>query len=323
MSGGLKVLVTGGAGFIGSHLVEALVQRGHRVRVLDNLCSGRMENLEGVRRRIEFVRGDIRDQRTLQTVMRGRDLVFHQAALRSVPRSVADPLGYHEVNATATLELLWAARNAGVRRVVYASSSSVYGDCTPLPKREAMKPAPQSPYACSKLAGEIQCVMFSHLYGLQTVALRYFNVFGPRQSLESEYAVVIPKFITALLSGNPPPIHGDGLQSRDFTYVDNVVQANLRAVFTRRAAGEVFNVACGKRVSVRGLARLLCREMKVRIAPEFLPPRPGDVRHTWADISKARRLLGYRVEVPFEEGLSRTIRWFDRNRRFWSDGSSS
>ncbi|MBI3333341.1 MAG: SDR family oxidoreductase [Candidatus Omnitrophica bacterium] len=318
--GGVKkpVLVTGGAGFIGSHLVDALVRRKHQVRVLDNLSTGSLGNLQAVFGKIQFIRGDIREPALLRRAVQGVRVIYHQAALRSVPKSVARPMEYHEVNATATFQLLLLAQEAGVKRVVYASSSSVYGDQTPLPQSEGMQPGPKSPYAASKLASEVYCSMFTRLWGLETVGLRYFNVFGPRQSLENEYAVVIPKFITCLLRGERPPIHGDGRQTRDFTYVENVVLANLKAAAAPRVGGEVFNVASGSRHSVLELARLLNRKIGVRISPRLVALRPGDVRHTWADIRKARRLLGYRVAVPFTEGLDRTIAWFSRNRSVWN-----
>jgi len=319
----VKALVTGGAGFIGSHLAEALVKRGHRVRVLDNLATtGNLDNLQAILHRIEFIRGDIRNPKTLQKAVRGIDVVFHQAALRSVPKSVGNPLEYHEVNTTATLQLLLLARDARVRRLVFASSSSVYGDRTPLPQRETLKPTPQSPYASSKLAAEVNCVMFTRLYGLQTVSLRYFNVFGPRQSLESEYAVVVPKFIACLLQRKHPPIHGNGLQTRDFTYIDNVVEANLKAASAPKAAGEVLNIASGQRHSVLYLARSLSRLTGVGIGPQFLPPRPGDVLHTWANIGKAKKLIGYRGSVSFLEGLSRTMAWFQRHPEVWAAKNS-
>ncbi|MBI3615658.1 MAG: SDR family oxidoreductase [Candidatus Omnitrophica bacterium] len=316
----MRVLVTGGAGFIGSHLVEALVARGRRVRVLDNLESGNLENLRAVRSKVDFILGDIRDPRILKRAVRGTQLIFHQAALRSVPKSVRDPIQYHEVNATATLHLLWIAHQAKVRRVVYASSSSVFGE-TPLPQRETMIPLPQSPYAASKLATEIYAGMVTRLYGLETVGLRYFNVFGPRQSLDNEYAVAVPRFITCLLKSKSPSIHGDGRQTRDFTYVGNVVQANLKAAAASRAAGEVFNIASGQRHSVLELAASLSRLMGVKIKPRFTPPRPGDVAHTWADLSKARRILGYRPAVSFVEGLKRTAVWFDEHRDAWDTDS--
>lgn len=313
--------MTGGAGFIGSHLTEALVRRGHRVRVLDNLSSGRLLNLKAVRGRIEFIRGDLRDPKCLRRSVRGTRVIFHQAALRSVPKSVAHPLEYHEVNATATLSLLNAAHEAGVRRVVYASSSSVYGE-VPLPQRESGPARPQSPYAASKLSGEIYAAMTGRLTGLETVGLRYFNVFGPRQSLENQYAVAIPRFITCLLTKRPCPIHGSGRQTRDFTYVENVVLANLLAARSPRASGEVFNVGCGERHSVLELARLLGEAMGVNIPPIHKPPRPGDPPHSWASIEEAKRVLGYRVTVPFRTGLARTIAWFDANRWFWKEPRS-
>ena len=312
----MKVLVTGGAGFIGSHLVEALVRRGDKVRVLDNLSSGSMRNLEPVRKKIEFMRGDVRDPKALFKAVRSVEVVFHQAALRSVPKSVGSPLEYHEVNTTATLNLLKFSLDAKVRRVVYASSSSVYGD-TPLPQKEEMAVFPQSPYAASKLTGEVYCGMFTRLYGLATVSLRYFNVFGPRQSLENQYAVAVPKFITCLLQEKPPPIHGDGRQTRDFTYVDNVVQANLKAATAPKAIGQAFNVAVGRRHSVLELAKILAKQTGVPIGPKFIAKRPGDVPHTWADISKARRLMGYRPSVSFVEGLARTVAWFSHHREAW------
>lgn len=313
------VLVTGGAGFIGSHLAEALVGRGQRVRVLDNLSAGNLKNLRGFAQKVEFIRGDVRDERAVRRALKGVRVVYHQAAMRSVPKSVGNPMGYHEVNATATLQMLHLGKEARVRRVVYASSSSVYGDETPLPQSEELLPAPQSPYAASKLAMEVYCTMYSRLFGLQTVGLRYFNVFGPRQSLESKYAVAVPRFIISLLRGEPPPIHGDGRQTRDFTYVENVVRANLRAAAaSRKAAGQVFNVASGSRHSVLELARLLSKILRIDIGPRFTPKRAGDVLHTWADIRKARRLLGYRVAVPFEEGLRRTASWFRAHPQDWN-----
>ncbi len=314
----MKTLVTGGAGFIGSHLAEALVQRGDRVRIVDNLSAGSLKNLKGIAGKVEFIRGDIRNEKALCRAVKGVEVVFHQAALRSVPKSVDDPDAYHDVNVTAAFHLLRLSKEAGVRRVVYASSSSVYGDHTPLPQSERILPKPQSPYAASKLAMEIYCQMFTRLYGLETVGLRYFNVFGPRQSLENKYAVAVPKFITSLLAGEPPPIHGDGKQTRDFTYVANVVHANLRAAATRQGVGEVFNIASGKRHSVLELARLIRKILGVSIQPKFGPKRQGDVLHTWADIRQAKRQLGFKVQVPFDEGVKRTTLWFQRNRKEWN-----
>ena len=312
-------LVTGGAGFIGSHLVNALVKRGQRVRVIDDFSAGSMKNLKGVPAfKLEVLRGDIRDERLMRRAVKGAEVIYHQAALRSVPKSVDQPMDYHEVNVTATFQMLRLAKEAGVKRVVYASSSSVYGDKTPFPQRETLLPVPQSPYAASKMAQEVYCVMFAKLYGLETVGLRYFNVFGPRQSLENKYAVVVPKFITCLLAGEKPPIHGDGRQTRDFTYVGNVVQANLKAARAAGVSGQVFNVASGTAYSVLDLVRLLNRELGTSIRPQMLKPRVGDVKHTWADIAKAKRLLGYRVEVPFREGLHLTTEWFRKNQKLWN-----
>jgi len=302
-------LVTGGAGFIGSHLVEELVKQGQRVRVIDNLSTGKKENIEPFSEKIEFVEGDIRDLELVRDGMDGVDYVLHQAAVPSVPRSVKDPLTSNSANVEGTLDILIAARNAGVKRVVYASSSSVYGDTPVLPKDEDMKQEPRSAYAVSKLAGELYCQAFYHAYGLETVALRYFNVFGPRQDPKSQYAAVVPKFITALLHGEPPTIFDDGNQSRDFTYIENVVEANLLATRAAGVTGEVFNIACGERITVNELARFLMEIIRVNpeLKPEYAPPRLGDVRHSLADISKARKLLGYKVKVSVHEGLKRTM----------------
>lgn len=309
----MKALVTGGAGFIGSHLVDALVARGWSVRVLDDLSAGRRENLTQVAGRIEWLVGDLRDRALVERAVAGVDVVFHQAALRSVPKSFDNPLLYHEVNVTGTVQLLWAARQAGVRRLVYASSSSVYGDVERLPQREADRPDPISPYAASKLAGEHYCRVFS-TWGLDAVTLRYFNVFGPRQSLESRYAVVIPRFIVSLLRDEPPPIHGDGLQSRDFTYVADVVEANVLAAQVPGVGGRVFNIAGGQPYTVLDAAQRLSRLLGKAITPVHGPVRPGDVRHTYAEIAQAREVLGFRPTVGFDEGLRRTAEWFREHR---------
>lgn len=307
-------LVTGGAGFIGSHLVHALVERGEKVRVLDNFSTGRRENLEGLEGRIELIEGDLGDPAVLAKAVQGIDYIFHQAALPSVARSVEDPLASHAANATGTFNLLLAAKAAKVKRVVYASSSSVYGDSPVLPKEEGMRPEPKSPYAASKLAGEGYCLAFWKAYGLETVSLRYFNVFGPRQDPSSPYAAVIPRFISAMLEGRPPVIFGDGLQSRDFTFVENIIEANLLALTAEEAVGEVINVALGERYTLLTLVECLNRILGSRLAPRFEGPRPGDVRHSQASIEKAERLLGYRPKVGFEEGLRRMVEWFQSPR---------
>jgi nucleoside-diphosphate-sugar epimerase len=312
-------LVTGGAGFIGSHLVDRLLADGARVRVLDNFSAGSRANLEAAARsvdRIEVIEGDIRDLATVERAARGVDVVFHQAAMRSVPRSIDDPLGANEHNVTGTLHVLEAARRAGVPRVVYASSSSVYGDRPDLPKREDQAPSPVSPYAASKAAGEQYARVWTKVYGLETIGLRYFNVFGPRQDPTSEYAVVIPRFIFRALRGEPLEVHGDGTQSRDFTYVDNVVEANLLAARADGAGGEVVNVGCGDRVSLLEIVERLERILGRPLERRHTPPRAGDVRHTLADVSLGKRLLGYEPLVPFDEGFRRTLEHF---RHSWSE----
>ncbi len=307
-------LVTGGAGFIGSHVVERLLRDGHRVRVLDNFSSGSREHLAFAKEdsRLEIIEGDLRDAGAVVAAARAVEVIFHQAAMRSVPRSVDDPLGANENNVTGTLNVLMAARQAAVRRVVYASSSSIYGDRPDLPKREDQPPAPISPYAVSKLAGELYCAAWSRLYGLETVGLRYFNVFGPRQDPESQYAAVIPRFITWALAGEPLEVHGDGTQSRDFTHIDNVVEANLLAASAAGVAGETFNVGCGSRVSLLEIIGFLEGILGRKLERRHTPTRQGDVLHTLADIGKAKRLLGYVPLVEFEEGFRRTVEYFRR-----------
>jgi UDP-glucose 4-epimerase len=306
--GGL-VLVTGGAGFIGSHLVAALLEREHRVRVLDDFSSGRRELLPA-HPALEVLAGDIRDPAALERAVAGTDVIFHQAALRSVPRSVEQPFEYHDVNATGTLRLLLAARAAGVRRLVFASSSSVYGDQPTMPLRETHRPMPISPYGASKLIGEHYCANFARHYGVETVALRYFNVYGPRQDPNSQYAAVVARFIQAARTGVPLEIHGDGEQTRDYTYVDNVVEANLLAAQAPGVAGEVFNVACGERISVLDIAATLERLVGRPLPRRHVAPRPGDVRDTLADLSRTRDRLGYTAKVGFSEGLGRTVAAF-------------
>jgi UDP-glucose 4-epimerase len=301
-------LVTGGAGFIGSNIAEALVRRGDRVRVLDDFSTGRRENLADLG--VDVVEGDLRDAATVRRAVTGVDGVFHQAALRSVPRSVDDPLSSNEVNVTGSLVLLLACREARVRRVVYASSSSVYGDDPTLPKVETLPTQPISPYAVSKLAAEHYCQTFARLYGVETVSLRYFNVFGPRQNPESKYSAVIPRFLAQALAGEPLEVHGDGEQSRDFTYIDNVVQANVLAMTTPGVSGEVFNVACGTRHSLLAIADAIAGFLGRRLERNHVAARAGDVRHTQADIGKVERLLGYRPAIDFATGMRRTCEYF-------------
>ncbi|GIV17802.1 MAG: epimerase [Armatimonadota bacterium] len=306
----MRILVTGGAGFIGSHIVEKLVGLGHEVIVLDDLSTGREENIAHLQDSVTFIKGSITARALLSRLMEGVQVVFHQAALGSVPRSVEDPATTHEVNITGTFNVLLAARDAGVKRVVYAASSSAYGDTPTLPKVETMLPNPLSPYAVSKLVGEYYCQVFTRVYGLETVSLRYFNVFGPRQNPHSQYAAVIPKFITAALKGEPLTVFGDGEQSRDFTYIDNVVQANLLAMESPHAVGKVYNVACGGRYTLNELIRQLETIFGRKLEVQYLPPRAGDVKHSEASIAEAQRDLGYRVLVSFEEGLRRTVQWY-------------
>ncbi len=308
----MKCLVTGGAGFIGSHIVDALLRRGDAVRVLDNMSTGQPTTIQSLGNRIEFVEGDIRSKADLDRALSGVEVVFHQAALRSVPRSIDDPSATNEVNIDATLALLLAARQARVRRVVYASSSSAYGDQKTFPQVETMRCSPLSPYAVSKLAGELYNIVFSRTFGLETVSLRYFNVFGPRQQPESQYAAVIPKFMLSAKRGEPLEVHSDGKQSRDFTYIENVVQANLLAAQKPKAAGEFFNIANGKNYSLLDIVRVLEKLSGKKLQRHHGPARAGDVRKTWANIGKAKRLLGYRPAVGFEEGLKRTWEWFIR-----------
>jgi UDP-N-acetylglucosamine/UDP-N-acetyl-alpha-D-glucosaminouronate 4-epimerase len=305
-----KVLVTGGAGFIGSHLVDALLRAGHDVRVVDNFSTGERRNLLHVRGEIEIMEGDLRSFERVMAAVRGCELVFHQAALPSVPRSIQDPLTSSEVNVTGTLNVLLAARDAGVRRVVYASSSSVYGAITAKRKREDMRISPLSPYGVTKYAGEAYCSSFMQAYGLETVSLRYFNVFGPRQNPISEYAAVVPAFIAAALMNERPTIYGDGAQSRDFTYVENVVQANLLAARLPEAPGEVFNIGCGESHTVNALLAAVATIAERPLEAAFEPPRVGEVRESTADISKAAATLGYEPAITLSQGLRRTYDGF-------------
>ncbi len=303
----MRALVTGGAGFIGSHLATRLLRDGHEVRVLDNFSTGSRENLARLDGEIEVVEGDIQSYERVHNAVRDCEVVFHQAALPSVPRSIQDPLTSNAANVIGTLNILLSSRDSGVRRVVFASSSSIYGSDRTLPKREDRAPRPIAPYAVAKLAAEGYCQSFSQVYTLETVALRYFNVFGPRQDPHSAYAAVIPKFITALLDAEPPVVFGDGEQSRDFTYIDNVVEANLLAAGAGGVSGETFNVACGERISLNRLLEELREITGVEIAANHLDPRPGDVTHSLADIAKARELLAYEPVVGFGDGLRLTV----------------
>jgi len=305
-------LVTGGAGFIGSSIARALLARGDRVRVLDNFFSGKRENLAAIAGDIELVEGDVRDDDALARALAGVELVFHEAAIASVPRSLVDPVASHDVNASGTLKVLLHAKKAGARRVVYAASSSAYGDAPTLPKLETMRPEPVSPYAVSKLAGELYGQVYASAYGLETVSLRYFNVFGPRQDPASEYAAVLPRFVTAALAGGGVTIYGDGTQSRDFCFIDNTVEANLRAASApaAQASGRVFNVACGEATSLNEVVEVLGGVLGRKIPVTYAPARVGDVRHSLGDIGAARERLGYRAAVSFSEGLARTVAWY-------------
>jgi UDP-glucose 4-epimerase len=307
-----RALVTGGAGFIGSHLCDGLLEAGWQVRVLDDFSTGREANLAHLAERLTLVRGDLRDAALLDRLLPGVEVVFHEGAVASVPRSVAEPERTHDVNLTGTLRVLEGARRAGVRRVVFASSSSAYGDTPELPKVETMAPCPLSPYALQKYGAERYCQLYHRLYGLETVALRYFNIYGPRQDPRSEYAAVIPRFARACLAGEAPTVYGDGEQTRDFTFVADAVAANLRAADAPRAAGEVINVAGGRRVSLNELLRVIRELTGTRAPARYQAARPGDVRDSLADLSRARELLGYEPQVDLRTGLARTIEHFQR-----------
>jgi UDP-glucose 4-epimerase len=312
-----NVLVTGGAGFIGSHLTEALLQEGHRVRVLDDFSTGKRENLIFDKQypSLEMIEGDLRHLAICQKAMKGIEYVFHQAALPSVQRSVEDPLGSNAVNVGGTLNILFAAREETVRRVIYASSSSIYGDTPTLPKKEEMPPTPLSPYALQKYIGEQYCRLFYQLYDLETVSLRYFNIFGPRQDPNSIYSAVIPKFISAFLQGSPPVIFGDGEQSRDFTYIENVVQANLLAMSAEHLHGEAINVACAERTSLNQLVNVLRKILGSNVSPVYEEPRKGDVRHSLADIRRGKEILNYEPKIGIELGLKKTVEFFQKGLR--------
>jgi nucleoside-diphosphate-sugar epimerase len=304
-------LVTGGAGFIGSHLVEELVKRGHYVRVIDNYITGRKSNLAEFKDKIELLMEDLRSFESAKKAVKDIDFVLHQAALPSVSRSVEAPIESNDCNVTATLNLLVASNDEGIRRFVYASSSSAYGDTPKLPKEESMATNPLSPYAVSKLTGEYYCQVFHRVYGLETVALRYFNVFGPRQDPKSQYAAVIPLFIDLIMKKEEITVHGDGEQTRDFSYVENVVNANLLACETnKKVAGEVFNIACGKRISLNELIEFMQQYTGLKAAIKYIEPRKGDVKHSLADINKAREMLGYDPKISVQEGLKIYTEWY-------------
>jgi nucleoside-diphosphate-sugar epimerase len=305
-------LVTGGAGFIGSSIGRALIKRGDKVRIIDNFSSGRRENFADFAKDVELIEADILDPAALRRAVQGVEVVYHEAAIPSVPKSMAEPLENHEANATGTLRVLQAARDAGVRRLVYAASSAAYGDAPELPKLEIQPPAPISPYGASKLAGELYLQVYAQAYGLETVSLRYFNVFGPRQDPKSEYAAVIPKFITAALAGQTPRIFGDGTQSRDFCHIDNIIEANFKAAAApaAQASGQMFNIACGVATDLNQVVAVIGDILGKHIEPRHEAERAGDIKHSYADIGKARQRLGYTASVSFAEGLRRTLEWY-------------
>jgi nucleoside-diphosphate-sugar epimerase len=307
---GRRALVTGGAGFIGGHIVEALLRDGWEARVLDDFSTGREANLADHSHAVEVLRGDIRDEALLARALRGVEVVFHEAAVASVPRSVAEPIRTNSINLDGTLLVLEHARRAGVRRVVFAASSAAYGDGPELPKLETLPPRPLSPYALQKLGGELYCRQYTALYGLETVALRYFNVFGPRQDPESEYAAVIPRFVSRAIQGSRPVIYGDGEQTRDFVYVGDAARANLLAADAERAPGSVINVAGGRRISLNQLWRESRQVIGCRLEPRYEPARAGDVRESVADVSRARELLGFEAAVDLAQGLHLTVEYF-------------
>jgi nucleoside-diphosphate-sugar epimerase len=310
MSRTSRYVVTGGAGFIGSHIVEELLRRGESVKIIDNFSTGKRENIASFSNHLEVINADLSQSADLAQIFQGSDYIIHQAAIPSVPKSMLDPVSSHNANVNGTLNVLLAARDCEVKRVVYASSSSVYGDSPTLPKEESMMPNPLSPYGAQKLFGEMYCQVFTRAYGLETVSLRYFNVFGPRQDATSQYSGVLAKFIPAVLQGRRPVIYGDGLQSRDFTYVQNVVEANLMACVAPGIGGEVFNIACGDRITVNDMLQEINRITDSDIVPIHDEPRRGDIKHSQADVRKAGEKLGYRPRITFEEGLRHTIEWY-------------
>jgi len=308
-----KFLVTGGAGFIGSNICDKLISQGCFVRVIDNLLTGKKSNLAGILEKIEFIEADMGDPDIARRAMKGIDVVLHQGALPSVPRSVDDPAATHRHCVDATFTLLLAARDAKVKRFVYAASSSAYGDTPTLPKIETMPVNPLSPYAAAKLMGEYYCSVFYKVFGLETISLRYFNVFGPHQDPTSQYAAAIPAFVISILKGKSPTIYGDGTQSRDFTYVANIVEANLLAARAEQTKGEVVNIACGEAVTVNEIIEMINETVGKKIKPKYVPPQKGDVKHSLADISLAKKLLGYKPIVLFKEGLQKAIEWYRDN----------
>ena len=308
-----KFLVTGGAGFIGSNICKRLVSEGCFVRVLDNLLTGKKSNLAGIVDKIEFIEADMGDSDVARSAMKDIDVILHQGALPSVPLSVDNPAATHRHCVDATFTLLLAARDAGVKRFVYAASSSAYGDTPTLPKVETMPTSPLSPYAVAKLVGEYYCSVFYKVFGLETISLRYFNVFGPHQDPTSQYAAAIPAFVTAILKDEPPTVYGDGEQSRDFTYIDNVVHANLLAARTEQTRGDVINIACGRAITVNAIIELINQVVGKEVKPNYADPRPGDVKHSLADITRAQDLIHFDPIVPFDEGLRKAIEWYRDN----------
>ena len=309
-----RSLVTGGAGFIGSNMVRFLLDKGQEVRVLDNLCNGKEENLSEVRADIDFRNGDIRDQQTLQQAMEGVEAVYHLAALGSVPRSLKNPAETHDVNVNGTLNVLLAARDAGVRRVIFASSSSVYGDSPVLPQHEGLPIAPISPYGASKATGEIYCIAIYNSYGLQTICLRYYNVFGPRQDPHSQYAAAVPLFVSALMRDQAPTIFDDGEQSRGFTYIENVLQANWLAATAEKTCGQALNISTATAVTVNTVVKTIQELLgKEHIQPNYTDPRPGDIKHSLADVTRAKEVIGFEPTVTFEEGIRKAIDWYTNN----------